>query len=123
MVDGNEDDVHETMILVTNEMREENFRNDVISLPEDEATSYRNLFLIDPTASTADELVDYDGMLDMLDGSASNKNEINSATNTAEAENVSDTIRNWFQNFNPNVEGNNSSEHSLIQFFYNANLF
>ena len=118
MVDVNEDDLHER-ILVTHEMSEENIRNDnVISLPEDQATtSYGNLFVIDPTASTANEIFDYDDILDMLDGSASNGNEVDEATNTAEVESASETIRHWLENFDPNVEGNNSSEPPLMQFF------
>ena len=144
VVDVNEDDLHDR-ILVTHEMSEENIRNDnaislpedqattsygkemseenirndnVISLPEDQATtSYGNLFVIDTTASTTNEIFDYDDILDMLDGSASNGNEVDEATNTAEVESASETIRHWLENFDPNVEGNNSSEPPLMQYF------
>ena len=118
MVDVNEDDVDET-ILVTHEISEENIWNDnVILLPEDEATtSYGNLFVIDTTASTANEMFEYDDILDMLDGSASNSNELDKATNTAEPESACKTIRHWLEIFDPNVQGNNTSEPSLMQFF------
>ena len=81
--------------------------DNVISLPDDfenQAKSYTNYVVIDPT----EEDGDYHAILnDIFDGNTT-ESKFDNAKDPTEAESVSDNLRNWLMNFDPAADDGNN---------------